>query len=113
MPSVPIFHIATARELVSRGGGNDAVDQGGFPAYYILGIVIAVSLLIGVVVSLVVRQFRKRAAYRREREERGRTLNVRGLVKVDGGRKRYAFSRSVDHRFRSLTISIVATALSS
>lgn len=69
-------------------------NQQKFQAYYAIGIVIAVALAVGITVWLVVRRYRKRAAYRREREERIRALNVRGLVKSNGDKKRCVFGSS-------------------
>lgn len=81
------------RALVTRNGhlGDNDASQHKFHTYYVIGIVIAVLLVAGASLWLVIRRFRKKAAWRREREERVRELNVRGLVRNNGEKKRCVF----------------------
>lgn len=87
----PSFPLASLDSLVARD--EFPASQHTFQPYYIVGIVLAVSLVVGVLLWLVIRRFRKRAAWRKEREERVHALNIRGLVRNNGEKRRCVFLR--------------------
>ena len=80
-------------ELVARASTPEEGQADGrkFKSYYIIGIVIIALLVVGAVAFVLVRRWKKRAAFERVGEDRiqALSLNVRGIM-LENDEKRYA-----------------------
>lgn len=86
-----IYHGAlVARDQTPAEG---AADSNKFKSYYIIGIVIIALLVVGAVAFLLVRRWKKRAAFQQVGEDRiqALSLNVRGIMLENDEKKRWVY----------------------